>query len=138
MDLKKIIKKEIKQFLIENQKDFTDEYGNEYKFNFDRPNLDLKKLVEKGAVFITKAVSPDGELITNQGNSLITYDNFIDAKKSCKEKNEQCWILIAVTKYQTEPTISDQNLLDTTYKRKIESVLKSLDMLGIDIEDVKK
>jgi len=29
-------------------------------------------------------------------------------------------------------------LLDTTYKRKIESVLKSLDMLGIDIEDVKK
>jgi hypothetical protein len=138
MDLKKLIRKEIKQLLKENQEDFTDEYGNEYKFNFDRPNLDLKKLVKLGAVFITKSVSPNGKLIDNQGNSLITYDNFIKAKKSCKENNEQCWILIAVTKYQTEPTKTDQNLLDTTYKRKIDSILKSLDMLGIDIENVKK
>jgi len=38
-------------------------------------------------------ISPNGKLIVNQGNSLITYDNFIDAKKSCKENNEQCWIL---------------------------------------------
>ena len=117
-----------------NQEDFTDEYGNEYKFNFDRPNLDLKKLVKSGAVFITKAISPNGKLINNQGNSLITYDNFIEAKKN----NEQCWILIAVKKYQTKPTKTDQNLLDTTYKRKIESIFKSLDLLGIDIEKVKK
>jgi hypothetical protein len=136
--LKKLIRKELKQYLKENQEDFTDEYGNEYIFNFDRPNLDLKKLVKFGVVFITKAVSPDGKLIPEQGNSLITYDNFIEAKKSCKKNEEQCWVVTAVSKYQTEPTIRDQNLLDTTYRRKIESVLKSLDMLGIDIENVKK
>ena len=123
---------------LENQEDFTDEYGNEYIFNFDRLNLDLKKLVKFGVVFITKAVSPDGKLILEQSNSLITYDNFIEAKKSCKKNEEQCWVVTAVSKYQTEPTIRDQNLLDTTYRRKIESVLKSLDMLGIDIENVKK
>ena len=117
--------------LNESQEDFVDEFGNEYKFNFDRPNFDLKKLVNSGAVFVTKY--DDGG-----GNSIITLDNYLNAKKECKSNKESgsCWIIGAVENNRTTPNEEDQNLLDTTYENKIKSVIKSLNLLGVPIDEM--
>lgn len=117
--------------LNESQEDWVDEFGNEYKYNFDRPNFDLKKLVDSGAVFVTSW--DDGG-----GNSIITLDNYLNAKKECETNEESgtCWIIGAVENNQTTPNEEDQNNLDTTYENKIKSVIKSLNLLGVPIDEM--
>lgn len=117
--------------LNESQEDWVDEFGNEYKYNFDRRNFDLKKLVDSGAVFVTSW--DDGG-----GNSIITLDNYLNAKKECETNEESgaCWIIGAVENNRTTPNEEDQNNLDTTYENKIKSVIKSLNLLGVPIDEM--
>ena len=130
--------------LKEQPEDFTDEFGNEYKFNFDRPNLDINKLVDVGAVFVTLAVegnpnSPDfGKPIEGQGNSILSLENYEKSLKKSVETGKEDWVKIAVENYQTTPNESDQQHLDNTYEGKIKQILRSLEKLGIDLESVKK
>lgn len=106
---------------------------------FEHPDFDLNKLVDVGAVFITKAVGGDPndvetykKEIPGQGHSLLTLLN-----KKCDSPDG--WITFAIEQYQTEPTEEDQSHLDFgTYEGKYEQIYWSLSYLNVRIEDVLK
>jgi hypothetical protein len=102
--------------------------------DFKRPSLDLKKLVDVGAVFVTLAIDGDSKSKTykkrleGEGNSIITLYNY-----ECDDNDG--WIRYSVDNYSVEPTEMDQSLLDTTYEGKYEQIYWSLNKLGYNVDD---
>lgn len=111
----------------------------DFTTDFEHPDLDLKKLVDVGAVFVTKAVGGDPndsitykKIIPEQGHSIITLFNY-------KCDSPDGWIRFSVENAQTEVTEEDQSHLDFgTYKGKYEQIYWSLDQLGVSVDDVLK